>query len=192
MLRAMLPWTIPKVLFKSMLTRWDRNPLHDGVRNLTGEKRVYYGEKFNLEVIKEASKKLKITINDLMTVSLSIAIKRYFVSKGDSKTNRINIALPVNIRWEPYSTFNSVYLENKFAPMPIDLPLLEDIDTAIPAILRVTKGMKNAFVESYATYIISLICGALLPGFVVTAAIQTLSLPATLAFSNTPGILRPV
>lgn len=188
----MLPWTIPKVIFKSLFTKWDRNPLHDGVRTLTGDKRVYYGEKFSLEVIKDASKKLKITINDLMTVSLSIAIKRYFVSKGDFKTNRINIALPVNIRWEPYSTFNSVNLENKFAPMPIDLPLFEDIDKAIPAVLRITKGMKNAFIESYATYIITLICGALLPGFFVTAVIEMLSLPATLAFSNTPGILRPV
>jgi NRPS condensation-like uncharacterized protein len=167
MLRAMLPLTIPKVLYKSMLMKWDKNPLHDGVRNLNGDKRVYYGEKFNLEVIKNASKKLKITINDLMTVSLSIAIKRYFVSKGDSKTNRINIALPVNIRWEPYNTFNSVKLENKFAPMPIDLPLFEDIEKAIPAILKITKGMKNAFIESYATYIISLTCGALLPGFLM-------------------------
>jgi hypothetical protein len=188
----MLPWTIPKVLVKSAMTKWDKNPLHDGKRELTGVKKVYFGQKIPLDTIKEASKKLKITINDLMTIALSMAVKRYFVIKGDTKTNRINIIIPVNIRWEPYSTFGSVHIENKFAPMPIDLPLFEDFEKAVPAIVKITKGMKNQFTEVYATYIITLICGALLPGFLMAKMITLLSLPPTLAFSNTPGILRPI
>ena len=44
------------------------------------------------------------------------------------------MGIPVNIRWEPYYTFDSVKLENKFAPMLIDLPLISDAEKAVPEI----------------------------------------------------------
>lgn len=78
-----------------------------------------------------------------MTAALSLGVKRYFKSQGDNETDAINIAIPVNIRWEPYSTFDSVELENKFAPMTIRLPLINDVKTQLNDITRVTKNMKN-------------------------------------------------
>ena len=46
--------------------------------------------------------------------------------------------------------------------------------------------------DVYASYIMNLICGSLLPIFVMKFAMNQATLPATLAFSNTPGALRPI
>jgi len=113
----MLPYTICKVLFDGLMMKWDRNPLNDGVRNLTGEKVLSLGKKFDFQHLKTATRSLKITINDFMMTALSMAVKRHFTAKGDDTTAQINVAIPVSIRWEPYTTFDSVKLENKFAPM---------------------------------------------------------------------------
>jgi len=48
----MLPYTIPKVMINAARARSDKNPLHDGVRILTGEKRVALGKKLLLEDVK--------------------------------------------------------------------------------------------------------------------------------------------
>ena len=98
-----------------------------------------------------------------MTTALSMAVKRYFEAKGDSKTDKINIAVPVNIRWEPYTTFDSVKMENKFAPMVLQLPLNSDAKTAIPQIAKLCKTMRNKVAEVYASYFIALCAGSLLP-----------------------------
>jgi hypothetical protein len=44
---------------------------------------VALGKKLELAPVKEACKKLGVTVNDLMTCALSIALKRYFISVGD-------------------------------------------------------------------------------------------------------------
>jgi hypothetical protein len=47
--------------------------------------------------------------------------------KGDFKTNKINIAIPANIRFGHYGTWEKVKFENKFAPVPIVIPIDSDI-----------------------------------------------------------------
>ena len=39
-LRLSFPFYIPGLIFKSVTARIDKNPLHDGVRNLSGIKKV--------------------------------------------------------------------------------------------------------------------------------------------------------
>jgi hypothetical protein len=72
-----------------------------------------------------------ITINDLMTSCLSVAIKNYFATKGDSTTNNINIVIPANIRFKHYETIEEIKLENKFAGINLAIPLANNIDEAI-------------------------------------------------------------
>lgn len=122
------------LLVNSIFNTYTKNPLHDGVRKITGIKKVALGKKIDLAPLKEACKKLGVTVNDLMTCALSIALKRYFISVGDTQTSSIKIAMPVNIRWTPYDTYDSVKLENKFAPVAVDLPLLSDPQRALPAV----------------------------------------------------------
>jgi len=89
-LRLLTPFNILKLTIRqSLFTKQDKNPLHDGSRaNLTGEKRVAMSGEFCFQAVKSASKSLGVTINDLVTAALSVALKKYFVEKkGDSKTN---------------------------------------------------------------------------------------------------------
>jgi len=91
--------------------------LHDGKRaNFTGKKLVTVGESNSFTEIKQCSKALNCTINDLFTSALSQALARFFKENGDSVTKEINIILPANIRWHMYPTREAVKLENKFAP----------------------------------------------------------------------------
>jgi hypothetical protein len=50
--------------------------------------------------------------------------------------------------------------------------------------------MRNKVAEVYASYFIALCAGTLLPAQVMMAMSNMATLPCTLAFSNTPGILR--
>jgi hypothetical protein len=76
----MLPYTMIKTFFTNLLMVLF---LHDGKREVTGIKNVALGKKLELAPVKEACKKLGVTVNDLMTCALSIALKRYFISVGD-------------------------------------------------------------------------------------------------------------
>jgi hypothetical protein len=69
---------IPAYLFDMLTMKAKPNPLHDGIRNLTGVKKVSFSELFMLQNVKDTAHTLGVTINDLFTASLSIAINRYF------------------------------------------------------------------------------------------------------------------
>ena len=81
----MLPYTMIKTFITNAFLAifLKTNPLQDGKRNVTGVKNVALGKKLELAPVKEACKKLGVTVNDMMTCALSIALKRYFISVGD-------------------------------------------------------------------------------------------------------------
>ena len=58
-----------------------------------------------------------------MVSAMSIATARLFKDRGDEKSKRMRIAMPCNIRWKYYDSFEEVRLENKFAPMPLKIDL---------------------------------------------------------------------
>ena len=66
-----------------------------------------------------------------MISALSLATARLFKDRGDEKNKRIRIAVPCNIRWKYYNTYEEVKLENKFAPMPVKVPLETEIENAL-------------------------------------------------------------
>lgn len=49
LLMIMVPFYIPKALFDLLKRKIDRNPLHDGVRNLSGKKIAYTGKDIMFE-----------------------------------------------------------------------------------------------------------------------------------------------
>lgn len=108
LLRAMVPIYIPWILWEGIMMSVDRNPLHDGRRNLTGVKKVAISNEFDFAQIKRTSKALKVTINELMISALSIATAKLFQEKGDGSQKRMRIAVPANIRWKYYETYDEV------------------------------------------------------------------------------------
>ena len=188
----MVPIMIPILMFKESTRTIDKNPLHDGKRRLTGKKKIAMSPRHNFAEIKATSKALKVTINELMTSALSVAIKQLFEDRGDTKTDRMQIAVPVNIRWAPYKTYDEVQLENKFAPMPVKIPLDTDLEQALKKMKPVAGKMRRDFKVTYAAYILASLMGVLIPAWLCKIAGDNLSKPLTLSFSNIPGILRPI
>jgi NRPS condensation-like uncharacterized protein len=167
--------------------------LHDGRRaKFTGKKHVTVGEPNNFTKIKNCSKALNCTINDLFTSALSQALARFFKEHGDASTKEINIILPANIRWELYPTREAVKLENKFAPCQMRLPIVEDPQESLKAVKKETAKLKRQFPAIYFMYITGKTMSVFLADFISRVVTDKLSMPYTLAFSNTPGVLKEI
>lgn len=65
-------------------------------------------KEFNFTTIKAASRSLNVTINELMVSALSVATARLFKDRGEEKVKRMRIAVPCNIRWKYYKTYDEV------------------------------------------------------------------------------------
>ena len=170
----------------------DRNILHDGKRELSGRKISATSTDILFKDIKLAAKTLKVTINDYITACLATAVKQYFELKGDTKTDQINIVIPANIRFAHYGSWERVKFENKFAPVPLTLPLNKDLKQSFEDIGRATAHLKTAFIDVYATYAMSYYSSMFSPYFLQNWFLMKSTEPYTLAFSNTPGLLKPI
>jgi len=95
----------------------------------TGYKHCRYSDKIPFDAVKKTSRALKCTINDVMTCALSKSVAD-FLSKRDDKSKSINICIPANIRWQMYEKYEDVKLENKFAPVALNIPLIHDFSEA--------------------------------------------------------------
>ena len=126
-LRLSFPIFLPKIIWNLLATCQDLNPLHDGSRRLSGKKLCATSSDILFSEVKAASRAIKVTINDMITACLGSAVKEYFEINGDSKSSSINIAIPANIRFAHYPTWESVKFENKFAPVPMTIPLIKDL-----------------------------------------------------------------
>ena len=130
---------MPRVAWKLLKVKQDLNPLNDGVRKLSGKKLSATSSDIKFADVKNASKQLKVTINDMVTACTGTAIKKYFEKKGCMDVDKLNIAIPANIRFEHYPSWEKVQFENKFAPFPMTVPLVSDIKNSIVEVNKVTK-----------------------------------------------------
>jgi hypothetical protein len=74
-LRLTFPLYIPSLIMKILSVTQDKNPLHDGKRQLSGKKKAGTTSDLKFADIKAAAKKQGVTINDLVTACLATALK---------------------------------------------------------------------------------------------------------------------
>ena len=145
--------------------------------------------------LKELGKKLKLTINDIVLTATSQAIKEYMKIAGDPLgTNddaKINILMPANIRYNGmYKTREEVQLENKFATLPMKIPLVPGMQNSYSKITKVLAPLKGSFPFVYASYAMTYWMSNLSPRVIPNVLMDTTSRNFTLAFSNTPGPIK--
>lgn len=97
------------------------------MRKLSGKKLCATSDDIKIADVKKASKDLKVTINDLVTACTASALNQYFESKGAKDIKTLNFAIPANIRFAHYPTWDKVKFENKFAPFSLTIPLNSDL-----------------------------------------------------------------
>lgn len=129
----MIPFYLPGLFLDSLLVKRDQNILTAGKKGMTGIINVSSSKIFQMVEVKDLSKKLGVTVNDMLMSATSCAFKKYFKLKGDKLGDSsniepmINVLIPANIRWKMYQTSADVIPENKFAAIPLKMPLVENM-----------------------------------------------------------------
>jgi len=99
--------------------------------------------------------------------------------------------LPANIRFRWYDKREDVKLENKFAAIPMTLPLISKMKDSYDPISKITKRMKNIIGYIYTSYAVAYLSSMFTSRFLVTQAIYGATMKLTIAISNVPGPLKP-
>lgn len=93
---------------------------------ITDEISCFSSKLFEFPQIKILSKKVGYTINDIITTSITTGLKKLLEKRGD-KSESVQMVIPINIRFKLYPTKYDVKMENKFAPVPMKVPLTNDM-----------------------------------------------------------------
>lgn len=192
MLRLMAPFYLPMMVSRLMTMRADENFITKGKRErMNGDMNCTATKELQFVDIKGMSKKLGVTINDVVTCAISASIKQLFEENGD-KSKEIQIAIPANIRFKFYESRQKVKLENKFTAISIKMPLCPDMEGAYSQVVKMTRELKKMFVLTYTQYILTYLSQLVTPNFLSGLLLDDLSSKYTLAFSNTPGAMKPL
>ena len=72
------------------------------------------------------------------------------------------------------------------------MPLCSDMKQGIKDVVKLTKQLKSKFALTYAQYLFTHISQFVIPRCVSSSVIDNVSPKYTLAFSNTPGAIKPL
>ena len=106
-----------------MLNGRDDNAFTKGKKSMTGNLNLASSKVLSVKEMKVVSKKSGITINDIVMSSMSTALHEYF-NLNEDQTELIQVLLPANIRFKFYEKIEDIKLENKFAGIPLKVPLV--------------------------------------------------------------------
>lgn len=148
--------------------------------------------------IKELSKKMGCTINDVLIAATSSAFKQYFKMKGDpigslddfDKNSAINAFMPANIRFDIYPTRESVRSENIFACLPFTMPLVSSMKKGYKPIKKLTTWLKFQGPYIYLSYAMAYWGSVFFPRFLPKLILHNLTMKATIGFSNVAGPIK--
>jgi len=163
-LRLMTPFLILTILMNTLFAKADSNYItkkKEG-KHLSGVMNVDSSTHIDLAKLKAATKKLNVTVNDVVMCALTTSLNKIFKRNGDTSKN-ISLVIPANIRFKFYPTREQVVLENKFAAIPLNVPLTETMESSYEKIKKVTKALKGSFGLIYGVYALTFWTVKLLP-----------------------------
>ena len=82
-------------------------------------------------------------------------------------------------------------IENKFAALPLKMPLITHMRDSYNTISRVTKQLKSSIGYVYTAYFITKLANMVSPKIMPRYFLHNASMKFTMAFSNTPGPIKP-
>lgn len=181
------------IALKNFFSKPDVNFITKRRTNFSGMINVHTSKLIDFRVLKALSKTINVAINDIVMSALSTAMHKFFKDVGE-KSKEINITIPANIRFRFYPTPADVKLENKFAALPLTVPLTTSMEQAYPQIKQASKAIKNSFSSFlfvYGTYWVQKFSNTILPRVMTRNTLNFVSSKYTMAFSNTPGPIKP-
>lgn len=175
-----IPFNFVRITVKFLLYPADKNPIASG-KPFTGDKKGAFSKEYNVDQVKVKCKELGVTFNDLFMTIMSLSIKRYFISQGDEKTNKMLVMIPINFRERPTTPENFEF-KNQFSIFPQEIKLFTDFDTGVKVISRDMKPIRNSFVSIGMFYLVEVILA--LPFPVSTFIVSLLGAKPTLFATN--------
>lgn len=121
--------------------------------------------------------------------ALTTSLNEIFKRNGD-ESKEITLAIPANIRFQFYPTREKVVLENKFAAIPLTVPLTETMESSYEKIKKVTKALKGSFGLIYGVYAVTFWTVKLLPRWICSQYVEECTQKFSVGFSNTPGPIK--
>lgn len=190
MLRLAVPFQIPFILASVLGLGRDNNAVTKNKANMSGIVNCMSSNELHFPDVKLLSRKVGLTINDLVTSSISTSMREFFQKRGDDSKD-VQIVIPANIRFRFYPSKEEVKLENKFSAMPLRVPLSDTMEAAYKKIPAVTRHLKSNAVMVYAQYVFTIIFNSIMPKELVRIGLDDVSSKFTIGFSNTPGPIKP-
>jgi len=169
------------ILTKLVILPPDRNSVFKG--KLGAIKRVVWSEPIELERVKQISKAMDATINDVLVAAIAGALRTYMIQAGDDPAlGDITAMVPVNLRPE----HDTRKLGNAFALVFLTLPvsLSDPYDRLVT-----TKRHMDVLKNSPEPFLVYQILGAIgmLPVDVAVQATTWFSAKASAVLTNVPG-----
>jgi len=81
--RLSAPFYLPSLLLRALLIRADNNLITRRKSQMTGIMNCVVSKQISLQDIKDLSKKMGVTINDVVTCSITTAFKKFFEKQGE-------------------------------------------------------------------------------------------------------------
>lgn len=116
--RLMAPLYLPKIIWTTLLAKTDTNFFMKKKTIMSGQLNISSSPRISVVELKDLSKKLKLTINDIILCAITTTLGAIFKQHGDNETT-VNLMIPANIRFSFYKTAKDVKLENKFAAIAL-------------------------------------------------------------------------
>lgn len=120
----------------------DKNCIKPNGRFMSGDVRSVICKEVSLKKTKELSKKMNLTVNDLMLGITSKALKQYFDVQGD-KSKDISVTLPFTFKVIPEKKRDYTY-GNQFVSLTVYLKLIESLDEACAHAKKLMNGLKRS------------------------------------------------
>lgn len=98
--------------------------------------------------------------------------------------------MPANLRWGFPKSREDIRIENKFAALPIKMPLINNMKDSYKRIQKVTAQIKKQASLIYCSYAVSFYGTILLPRIFPRLFVHSATMKFTCALSNTPGPIK--
>ena len=191
LIRLSVPFYLPFLVLSAFYGSMTELNMMTRKKDITGVMNCASSSVLEFQKIKDLSKKLGITINDLVSSSISVSLNQIF-KENNQPVKEALICIPANIRFKFYPTAEKVRLENKFSAIPLILPLSASMHDALPKVKKAFGALKSQFGMVYASYAMTRFLQKLMPRSLSRLAVSSASSKFTLGFSNTPGPIKPM
>ncbi len=173
----------PFFLLNMMSFPADSSLLHG--KELSGSKMVTWSEPIDLSVIKEIKNITSSTVNDVLVTCLVAAVRECYEKRKIRPPRAIKVSIPIDLRENMDQA--AIKFENKFAIMPLELP----IGMRDPlAMLIDTKRRFNELKTSGEPFAVSMamqVFTKVLPGLLMDPINKFICEKTSAVLSNVPG-----